>query len=503
MQRAVSEAATRTDAVVLGGIDRWYLQEPGQAGFCDSCERALVEALRQSYGEQVEPFAPLGGLRHSPLPRHERPFAGMRAATRLSEPLGLVRLAALAARDAARKSRGAEIAVLARAGALSPLALLSARHLDGLVIALRSTDPHQALLPLLCARAVMGERAAIAELPASARPDEVRLLAALATACDADVLLPADASAEAQAALLGHRRYAALLRERYRPTTPLSDVDVLIAPLADHLSAGTHLRASALAVAALARAQLQCAVRLDVPAPVREGAKLLLLAGAEALPDALAPALRRHVESGGDLLLLGRCERVDDEGRSLGPLFPEAKPGLERLGDGRILWLVPAADAADPDDAAPLEAALQKALRELLGRTPRTLSLSGRANLWTRCYLDPERKLDVHLVNLELRDTGFATAQGVLLQIAGAAAGGGRLGYWFAHALRRQGRRADRAQPQRLLGEHGAARGRRLGAALGPALEPEAHAAQARAPLALRTPRLELRFQNMNSCSLR
>jgi len=130
-----------------------------------------------------------------------------------------VRLAALAARDAARKSRGAEIAVLARAGALSPLALLSARHLDGLVIALRSTDPHQALLPLLCARAVMGERAAIAELPATARPDEVRLLAALATACDADVLLPADASAEAQAALLGHRRYAALLRERYRPTT--------------------------------------------------------------------------------------------------------------------------------------------------------------------------------------------------------------------------------------------------------------------------------------------
>jgi len=164
---------------------------------------------------------------------------------------------------------------------------------------------------------------------------------------------------------------------------------VLIAPLADHLSSGTHLRASALAVAALARAQLQCAVRLDVPAPVREGAKLLLLAGAEALPEALAPGLRRHVESGGDLLLLGRCERVDDEGRALGPLFPEAKPGLERLGDGRILWLVPAADAADPYDAAPLEAALQKSLRELLGRTPRTLSISGRANLWTAATLTP------------------------------------------------------------------------------------------------------------------
>ena len=39
----------------------------------------------------------------------------------------------------------------------------------------------------------------------------------------------------------------------------------------------------------------------------------------------------------------------------------------------------------------------------------------------------------MHLVNLDLRDSGFVPAQGILLQISGAAAGGGRTGYWFAH----------------------------------------------------------------------
>jgi hypothetical protein len=442
--RAAAEAAARTDAVVLEGIDRWYAMaqtqgEQQRAGFCGHCDRALVEALRLSYGEQVEPFAPIELQKQSPLPKAQQPFAGMRHVTRLTEPLALVRAAALAARDAARKARGAEISVLARAQGLGPIALMSARHLDALVIALPSTDPFEALLPLLCARAAMGERAAIAELPAHAKPDEIRQLAALATACDTDVLLAPDASAEARAALLGHRKFAAQLREKFRPVVPLTDVDVLIAPLADHLSRGAHLRISSLATASLARAQLQLAVRLDEPVPVREGAKLLVLAGAEQLPDPLAPALRRHVETGGDLLLIGRCERVDDEGRALGPLFPEAKPGLERVGEGRVLLVIPPLtvpapqDGTAPYDLAGLELLLQKAVRELLARTPRTLTISGRGQLWARAYLDPERKLDVHLVNLDLHDTGFVPAQGILLQIAGAAAGGGRTGYWFAH----------------------------------------------------------------------
>ena len=85
---------------------------------------------------------------------------------------------------------------------------------------------------------------------------------------------------------------------------------------------------------------------------------------------------------------------------------------------------------------------MQKALRELLGRTPRALSLSGRGQLWARAYLDPERKLDVHLLNLDLRESGFGSAQGMLLQIAGAAAGGGRTGYWFAPD--RGGKEGDR-----------------------------------------------------------
>ena len=64
----------------------------------------------------------------------------------------------------------------------------------------------------------------------------------------------------------------------------------------------------------------------------------------------------------------------------------------------------------------------------MLGRGRSHLSLSGRARLFARAYLDPERKLDVHLVNLDAP----RPAQGVLLHIAGQAAGAGRTGYWFA-----------------------------------------------------------------------
>ncbi len=92
------------------------------------------------------------------------------------------------------------------------------------------------------------------------------------------------------------------------------------------------------------------------------------------------------------------------------------------MGEGRVYAL---------EEAAP-EVLLTGALRELLGRGRAQVTLSGRGRLWARAYLDPERKLDVHLVNLDLREPGFAPAQGMQVQIAGQAAGGGRSGYWFA-----------------------------------------------------------------------
>ena len=60
------------------------------------------------------------------------------------------------------------------------------------------------------------------------------------------------------------------------------------------------------------------------------------------------------------------------------------------------------------------------------------MTLAGRGRLLARAYLDSERKLDVHFVNLELQDGAFAPAQGVQVTIAGQAAGGGRAAYWFA-----------------------------------------------------------------------
>ena len=105
------------------------------------------------------------------------------------------------------------------------------------------------------------------------------------------------------------------------------------------------------------------------------------------------------------------------------PVFPEAKSGMERVGEGRVYAI-----AIDSDAPPSPEAQLVRAAREMLGRGRSHLSLSGRARLFARAYLDPERKLDVHLVNLDAP----RPAQGVLLHIAGQAAGAGRTGYWFA-----------------------------------------------------------------------
>jgi hypothetical protein len=143
------------------------------------------------------------------------------------------------------------------------------------------------------------------------------------------------------------------------------------------------------------------------------------------MPESDAAAARRHVEAGGDLLLAGKAMPVDDEGRLGDPLFPEVKSGLDRVGEGRVYALE---DGLAPQGAE----ALSRALRELAGRGRSQITVAGRGKLFSRAYLDPERKLDVHLVNLDLRGGAVTAAQGVQLTIAGQAAGGGRSGYWFA-----------------------------------------------------------------------
>jgi hypothetical protein len=121
-------------------------------------------------------------------------------------------------------------------------------------------------------------------------------------------------------------------------------------------------------------------------------------------------------------LLLGKCMPVDEEGRIGDPVFPEVKSGLEPVGEGRVFAL---------DDGAQ-EAAISRALRELSGRGRAQVTLTGRGRLLVRAYLDPERKLDVHFVNLDLQNDAVVPAQGVQVTIAGQAAGGGRAAYWFA-----------------------------------------------------------------------
>jgi hypothetical protein len=415
-----ARAAVCGEAVLLDGVDRWYLLGTEGAGYCRSCGFALVENLREILGDHFDPFDALEALRSSALPMPERPFARQKQALRLAEPLEAAKRAILRARDEARRKRTVEISVLARVGALTALSLELCRHLDGLLFELAIGDPFAALLPLLAARAALGQRPAVAVLPPFATAAQVQQYAALATACDADLMLPQEASAGARAALARHRQFLGLIRERYRPSTPLFDAEVLLSPRCDHWTAGSHQRASTAAVAALAKAQLQPAVRLDLAGGVR--ARLLVLAGAAAIPVPDAAAARRYVEGGGDILLLGKCMPVDEEGRVGEPVFPEVKSGLEPVGEGRVFAL---------DDSAQ-EAAISRALRELAGRGRAQVTLSGRGRLIARAYLDPERKLDMHFVNVDLQGEAFVPAQGVQVAIAGQAAGGGRAAYWFA-----------------------------------------------------------------------
>jgi len=72
------------------------------------------------------------------------------------------------------------------------------------------------------------------------------------------------------------------------------------------------------------------------------------------------------------------------------------KSGLEPVGEGRVYAL---------DDGAQ-EPAITRSLRELSGRGRAQITLSGGGKLLSRAYLDPERKLDVHFVNLDLQNEG-------------------------------------------------------------------------------------------------
>jgi len=411
--RAVAWATHLGEGVLLEGLDRWYRAGPAEAGWCKSCEFALMESLRENYGEHLLTFDALEGL------RGRGTFAGAREALRLSEAVEAGKRAALRARDEARRGRGVEIAVLGRVGSLSAVALALARHLDGLLFELPTLEPEAALLPLLVARAALDHRPAVAVLPASIEPGKVKLFSALALACDVDVMLPASASPAARAALAAHRRYQTIVRERFRPSEALLDAEVLVSPFAEHWSRGVHLTTASAAAAVLARAHVQIGARLALGEP-RSG--LLVLAGCGQLSARDGERARRHVESGGDALVVGRCATVDEEGRPRGLVFPEARHGIERIDEGRVLGV-----ALDQDAPVGQDVQVLKAARELLGRGRAQLTLSGRARLFARAYLDPERKLDVHFVNLEEKP-----AQGVLLGVAGQAAGASRSGYWFA-----------------------------------------------------------------------
>src|SRR5262249_15833122 len=157
----------------LDGLDRWYRLGPEGAGYCKSCGFALIESLREIYGDHFEPFEALETLQTSALPLRERPFWRQKEALRMTEPIEAAKRPILRARDEGRRKRSVEVAVLGRVGPISALSLELCHHLDGLVFELPIGDPYLALLPLLAARAALGLRPAIALLPSTVTPAQV------------------------------------------------------------------------------------------------------------------------------------------------------------------------------------------------------------------------------------------------------------------------------------------------------------------------------------------
>jgi hypothetical protein len=158
----------------------------------------------------------------------------------------------------------------------------------------------------------------------------------------------------------------------------------------------------------LAALQIQAPVvkhLADAPAPA-----VLVLAGAAALSPLDAVELKRRVEAGASVLVLGELGAVDDAGREAATPLPTGKPAGVKVGKGTVVAL-PALPAPRPGtllDPTQLEW-MARPLAGLLGRGRRAASVAGRTPVLAALYRNEER-LDAHLVTL-----GPGVAQGATL----------------------------------------------------------------------------------------
>lgn len=260
------------------------------------------------------------------------------------------------------------------------------------------------------------------------RPGLVSQAARLAAATGAFVTLAATAPEAARIALAQHRARWKQWRSHHRAAEPLAELVVLYAPSCDHWTGGRHGSGVRATLEALTLLGLQYRVVTSLP---RTGTEPVVLADAGALPEVEAMRLDRRIADGAGAIVVGTCGAVDDEGRSLPAPFGGIDEGLNAVGQGTVFGvrLERPADGEAERRWEPLLKPLEQAAESLLGRGRRTVSVSG-APLVVKCWLDPEKKLDVHLVARAFDPaTGEAAkVSGAVLHLSGAAASGSRSG---------------------------------------------------------------------------
>lgn len=430
-ERAKAAARFDVDGVVLDAPDAWYVAGLRGAGFGGPCQARLNTALQLDYGEQFTPSnVLLSNL--AAAANGDAPFWRERDALRLR--VGVEHGARLMRRirDEARTSRNLETQVGVRLLGLGPAAIELAQRADFALVPAPAPMPERSRVTLYeIFRAAMAQRAVIGMLDADAakNPALVAQAARLAGASGAEVTIPHSAPAESHAALAAHRKFWKEFRSRYRPSDRLAEVLLLYSPQCDHWSGGAHAGAVRAIGEALTRLGAQYRVVLSVP---RSGTEPVVLADAFALPEEDAARLEKRITEGASAIVFGRCGAVDDEGRPLEGPLPELSGGLNKVGAGTVFLLEAAVPEAEERRWEPLVAVLDKAMESLLGRGRRAVSVS-KPTVVAKAYLDPERKLDVHLVGRAFDPVKGRPEEvkGLVLHLAGASVSGARTGYLF------------------------------------------------------------------------
>jgi hypothetical protein len=389
-QRARVAAATR--AALEAGFAGVCLDRPDAplalgllgAGFCPDCQRDLARHLAREYGDHFQPVDPLALAREAvaqasgAISFAQLPFGRDTWRVRNEALVRAVRADARAARDGARAA-ARSFAVVAQFEALGPAQLRAARTLDAAIFpaALAAGETGVGLFRLL--RGAMGRRPC-AVAPTTAPGPALARLAAVGATCGVE-LSGVEPSGEGGQEVAAVRRLSRRLQEKgLAPAngTPVAECAILYSAEADLWSGGRHRAAVLRAGEALAALHVQAPVvtRLsDAPA----GAALVLADAAPLAPQE-AKELRRRLETGGSVLAFGEPAAGDELGRVGAPLFPSARAGGTKVGDGLLAVLPPLAPEKGGAPTA-AQALLERALAALLGRGRRAAGVAARVPL--------------------------------------------------------------------------------------------------------------------------